>query len=167
MIIGNCGAGKSTLAKRIHDLTQLRLIHLDKEFWQPGWIETDLEIWRQKVKEFVALDEWIIDGNYGSTMEMRMQRADTIVLMEVSTWKSMLRILKRVITHYGRRRDDMAEGCDERFSWSFMHYVLIYNLTRKPANERRIAKHGHGKTLIRLRSNQDIESFLEGLKPKN
>ena len=166
MIIGNCGAGKSTLAKKIHDLTQLRLIHLDQEYWLPGWIEPDLGIWSQKLTDLVNQDEWIIDGNYGSTMEMRMKRADTIVLMEVSTWKSMIRVIKRVIKHYGRTRDDMAAGCDERLDLSFLHYVLVYNFTRKPANERKIKTFGQGKTIVRLKSNRDIEHYLSGLKAK-
>ena len=63
MVIGSCGAGKSTLAKKIHDLTQLPLIHLDKAYWQAGWIEPDPEAWRQKNAELVAGDRWIIDGN--------------------------------------------------------------------------------------------------------
>lgn len=164
MVIGNCGAGKSTLARKIHGLTQLRLIHLDKEYWQPGWVETDLDIWRHKLEGLVAQDDWIIDGNYGSSMEMRMKRADTIIVMEVSTWKSMVRVLKRIFKHYGSTRPDMAEGCDERFSWSFLHYILIYNFTRRPANERRIAQYGVGKTIYRLRTNSDINQFLSQLE---
>lgn len=164
MIIGNCGAGKSTLAKKIHNLTQLPLIHLDQEYWLPGWVEPDLEIWSQKHTDLVNRDEWIIDGNYGSTMEMRIKKAETIVLMEVSTWKSMIRVIKRVLTHHGRTRDDMAAGCDERFDLSFLHYVLIYNMTRRPANERKIKAYGKGKTIVRLKSNRDIDRYLSGLK---
>ncbi len=166
IIIGNCGAGKSTLARKIHDLTQLRLIHLDQEYWLPDWVEPDLEIWSKKLTELLSLEEWIIDGNYGSSMEQRMKRADTIIVMEVSTWKSMMRVIKRVISNRGKTRPDMAAGCDERFSLSFLHYVFIYNFTRKPLNEKRIAAYGKGKTIVRLKNNRDVERYLNELRPE-
>ena len=71
MIIGCSGAGKSTLAIRIHQITKLPLIHLDGHFWNSNWVETDKTSWAQKVKEFSLKDAWIIDGNYGGTMDIR------------------------------------------------------------------------------------------------
>lgn len=164
MVIGACGSGKSTLARKIHDLTQLRLIHLDQEYWQPGWIEPDLEIWLKKNNELINQEAWVIDGNYGSSMVERIKRADTIVMLEVPTWKALYRVIKRVVKHWGKVRPDMREGCPEKLSLSFLHYVMMFNLTRRPGNHRKIREYGQGKSVHILKSNKDIEQFLETIK---
>lgn len=76
MIIGCCGAGKSTLARKLHAVAGLELIHLDRQYWKSGWIETEPEEWGEKVAGLVAKPNWIIDGNYGGTMDIRIKRAD-------------------------------------------------------------------------------------------
>ncbi len=53
IIIGSSGGGKSTLAKQLGDITGHPVIHLDKEHWNPGWVETPKDIWQEKVKELL------------------------------------------------------------------------------------------------------------------
>jgi|GEM_PF-6982669 len=77
LIVGPSGAGKSWLAKRIAARTGLPVVHLDREFWQPGWVETAKPVWRARVKELAAGERWIMDGDYGGTLALRMERADT------------------------------------------------------------------------------------------
>ena len=166
MVIGSCGAGKSTLAKKIHDLTQLPLIHLDKAYWQAGWIEPDPEAWQQKNAGLVAGDRWIIDGNYGSSMVERIQRADTIVDLHVPTWKALLRVLKRIRMYRGTSRPDMAENCNERINLEFLHYVLMFNLSRKPQNKKRLEKYAKGKTIYTLKTDKQVANFLKVLKKR-
>jgi len=54
LIIGSCGAGKSTFAKQLHDKLGIEVIHLDQEYWQPDWIRTDRETFRGKVRRLVG-----------------------------------------------------------------------------------------------------------------
>jgi adenylate kinase family enzyme len=56
-------------------------VHLDHHFWQPGWVETPKEAWRQRQTELLAADRWIADGNYGSTFDVRFERADTVIVI--------------------------------------------------------------------------------------
>ena len=167
MIIGSCGAGKSTLAKKIHDITQLPLIHLDKEYWQPGWVEPAPELWQQKNKELIQREQWIIDGNYGSSMTERIQRADTIVDLHVPSWKALYRVLKRVRRYKGQARPDMAADCQERINLAFLHYVLMFNLSRKPQNLKRLQAHAQGKTIYTLKSDREVSQFLEMLSKRH
>jgi adenylate kinase family enzyme len=78
-IIGSCGAGKSTLARQMGTILGLEVIHLDSFFWKPGWVETPRVEWRSTVENLVKRETWIIDGNYGSTFDIRLEAADTIV----------------------------------------------------------------------------------------
>lgn len=63
MVIGCCGAGKSTFSRKLHDITNLELIHLDQEYWKPNWEETDKNDWQNKVQQLANKSSWIIDGN--------------------------------------------------------------------------------------------------------
>ena len=64
MVIGSPGSGKSTFSTKLAKITGLKLIHLDKEFWNYGWIETPREEWVKKQKSLISGDEWIVDGNF-------------------------------------------------------------------------------------------------------
>lgn len=86
MVIGSPGAGKSTLARELAKVTDLPLRHLDAEYWLPGWIERDPAEWHAKQTALIAGDRWIIDGNYGASLPLRIAAADTIVWLDYPTW---------------------------------------------------------------------------------
>ena len=126
LIIGSPGAGKSTLSRRLATRLDLPLIHLDREYFGPGWTETEREAWRRRVEELAALPTWIMDGNYSSTFDIRAPRATDIVWLDVPRWKCLIRVCWRVIWHWGEARPDMGPGCPERFDWSFMRWIWNY-----------------------------------------
>lgn len=74
MVVGNCGVGKSTFSKQLHTIMNIELVHLDQYYWQPNWVEPDKSDWESTMQEIVAKPNWIIDGNYGGTMELRMEK---------------------------------------------------------------------------------------------
>ncbi len=94
-IIGSCGAGKTTLAKSLGERLDLPVIHLDAHYWQPGWQATDADEWQKIQQKLVKGDRWIIDGNYGSTMDIRLTAADTIVWLDFSRYLCLWRVFKR------------------------------------------------------------------------
>ena len=40
MVIGCCGSGKTTLSRKLGEKLGLPVVHLDKLFWHPGWVES-------------------------------------------------------------------------------------------------------------------------------
>ena len=74
LILGCGGAGKSTLARRLGAATGLPVVHLDGLYWQPGWVAMERAAWRRTVENEIAKDAWIIDGNFGSSLELRLSR---------------------------------------------------------------------------------------------
>jgi len=82
LIIGSGGAGKSHAAIEMARKLGLELIHLDRHFWKPNWVETPKAEWRQIVSTLVNKDSWIIDGNYAGTFDIRFPAADTIVFLD-------------------------------------------------------------------------------------
>lgn len=160
MILGCCGAGKSTLARQLHQKTKLPLIHLDKEYWQPNWVETEPEIWKNKIHEFAQKSAWIMDGNYGGTVDIRLQSADTIIYLDRSRWLCLYRVLKRIVIHYGKTRADMNEGCKERFDWEFIKYVYYFYDKKRPKTLAQISKFSSSKQVFILNSDKAVRRFL-------
>lgn len=168
MIIGCGGAGKSTLARTIGEILEMPVIHLDQAYWKPNWEERDKQEWARIVTTLADQEEWILDGNYGGTMDIRLQRADTVLFLDRSRWLCVYQVLKRWWQTRGRTRSDMAEGCAERFSFPFLHYVFFYNKTRRPGILKKLNALSSKQTVFRLRSQREIEHFIATLsRPKN
>jgi adenylate kinase family enzyme len=163
MIIGCCGAGKSTLARQLHEATNINLIHLDQHFWHPNWVETDEEAWVEKVKALSNQPSWIMDGNYGGTMDIRLNKADVIIFLDRSRWICLYRAIKRVLRYYGKTRPDMQQGCEERFNWEFLKYIYNYNRTRRPKIMKRLSRWQDEKEVVVLKSNAAVRKYLQSL----
>lgn len=162
MIIGCCGAGKSTLARRLHSITKLPLYHLDQYYWNENWIETPKEVWEPIVVKLASEDQWIIDGNYGGTFEQRMERADTIIYLNYSSVRCLGRVIKRIIKYHGKVRPDMPEGCKERFDFEFLHYVATYNLLRRKSIKTKLDSF-RGKSVFILHNDKEVDSYINSV----
>ena len=86
IIIGSCGAGKTTFAQKINKKLNLPLTNLDQLYWKPGWERTSKTEWREKVEQLVKGDKWIIDGNYQSTFDIRFPACDTIIFLDINIY---------------------------------------------------------------------------------
>ena len=163
MIIGGCGAGKSTLSRKLAELTGLPLIHMDQLFWKPNWEETGKVEFAKIVKETAKKEKWIIDGNYSSTIDLRLERADTVIALFRPTWVYLFRVFKRIIQNYGKTREDMTPGCPERFDLEFIHFILFFNLTRKPSLLKKLKRLDDSKKVYILKSDKEVEAYLLSL----
>lgn len=163
MIIGCCGAGKSTLSKQLSNKIRVPVYHLDQYYWKEGWTETPKEEWIPIVTKLASNDEWIIDGNYGSTIPIRLQQADTIIYLKYSTWKCLYRVCSRIVKYKGKVRPDMPKGCEERWDLNFLHYVLTYNLIRAKKHLALVENTKGHKEVFVLKNDAEVASFLQSL----
>jgi adenylate kinase family enzyme len=165
LVIGICGAGKSTFARALAARTGLPLIHLDKEFWQPGWVERQRSAWRQRVVEIAAGERWIMDGNYAGSLDLRLPRADTVIWFDYPTSVCLGRVLWRVMSTYGQVRYDMAEGCPERLDAGFLRYVCTFNAKERPQSVAALERHGRHVRRVVFRRDREARRFLDDLPP--
>ena len=159
-VIGSGGAGKSTLARRLGEKLGIEVIHLDALFWKPGWVATPQEEWRPVVEQLAARDSWIIDGNYGSTLDLRLAAADTVVFLDFPRSLCLCRALKRRIQYQGKCRPDMAEGCPEQIDREFLMWIWRFGKNSRPSVVRKIEKFAQHARIIHLRSPHEAEKFL-------
>jgi adenylate kinase family enzyme len=163
LIIGSGGAGKSTFARRLGEVTGIEVVHLDRLYWNPNWVETPKDEWKRILNKILERDSWIMDGNYSGTMEMRLKECDTTIFLDLPRALCLWRILKRVILYRKGTRPDMAEGCREKLAWDFLKWIWTYPAETKPKVEGLLKRFQDTKTIVCLKSNEEIENFLSGL----
>ena len=163
IIIGCGGAGKSTLARQLGALTGLPVVHLDKLFWHPGWVESAKDEIDEKIMTAMEEPRWIIDGNYNRTLPKRLEFCDTVIYLDFSRFACLMGVAKRVLTTYGTVRPDMAEGCPERFDLEFLQWVWNFN---KKHRERyyRLLNEAEDIEKIVLKNRRMVKRFLESLE---
>ena len=145
--------------------TGLPVLHLDLYFWKPGWVAPSEAEWREKQGGVLAGDAWIADGNYHETLDLRLERADTVVSLEVPWWRCSGRAFLRGF----RMPGELPEGCGYT-AWMRLRdeWRLAGRIWRKrrsePEREREIlSQRGPHVALHVLRSKRAVREFLEGL----
>jgi adenylate kinase family enzyme len=163
MIIGSGGAGKSTFARRLGRALGREVVHLDALYWRAGWVEPPKDEWAQRVAELARGESWIIDGNYGGTMDIRLAACDTVIFLDMPRVLCVWRILKRIALYRKGSRPDLPDGCDERIDREFIKYVWNYPRSRRPKILEKLKALSAEKTVVHLRSGKDVEGFLSRL----
>ncbi len=162
LVIGPCGAGKSTLSTALGNRLRLSVTHLDQLHWHPGCVEGSLEALREEVRAIVATERWLIDGNYGSTLDERLPRADTVIYLDFPIRLCVWRLMKRILIHRGRSRPDMTDGCPERFDLPFLGYLLTWNFGPRRRTEARLR--GHERKIVRLANPKALAAWLRSVE---
>ena len=147
-IIGNSGSGKSWLSKQIAKLTGHPLYHLDNEFWKPDWVMTPRDERITRLNEIMRGEQWIIDGNYDSSIEMRLAAADLTIFLDINRLVCIVSILRR----HGKKRSDLPNYLDEPSIFrkevlEFLKWVWSYPKTGR-------------KTVVELREKYPDKTFL-------
>jgi adenylate kinase family enzyme len=148
IVVGRGASGKSTLARRLSEISQLPVIELDKIFWQPGLIATPREQWIVIQEKLAAEREWIMDGDLGpyDALEARLPRADTIIFLDFSLIRCAWCAIRR-----SRERLD------------FWHWVFSYRRKYRPQLLAAISQHAPNANLMIFSSSGELQGFFDGI----
>ncbi len=164
LVMGPPGSGKSTLARIIGQSLKLPVVHLDALFWNPGWVQPEASEFRDKVATAALQDNWVMDGDYTACLDLRLQRADTAIWLDLPRSVYFPRALWRSIKNYGRERDDVGIGNRERFEFAFFRDWVWTYPTRARAKQAALMAalpaDVHGMT---LRTRAEVTNFITGL----
>lgn len=161
LIVGSSGAGKSTLSRQLAKQWDLPVVHLDALFWQPGWNPAPRPEFIEKVKVELAKSEWIMDGNYDSSIELREQYADLIIFLDFSNVLCVYRACKRAWKYRGETRPDMGEGCPEKMDWEFVRWIWRFPKDARPEMIKILSK--TSADVITLKSPKEVATWLQNL----
>ena len=163
IIIGCGGAGKSTLARALGEKTGIPVIHLDQIWWSPGnWQHLERPAFDERLYEEIAKPRWIMDGNFNRTIELRLDKCDTVIYLDMNRFICLKNWIGRVIKNWGHARPDMAQGCSEWFDPEFAKWLWNFN----KQNRKRYYKllNGmEGKAVYILKNRRQVRKFLDSL----
>lgn len=164
IVTGLAGSGKSTFSVALGAKTGLPVIHLDLHFWKPGWVAPSETEWREMQRSVLAGNSWIADGNYHETLDLRLERADTVVFLDIPWWICSGRALLRGF----RMPDELPQGCNytawQRLRDEWRLAVRIWRKRRSDTErEKEVISRRPQVALHVLRSVRAVTEFLDGL----
>ncbi len=157
VVIGCPGGGKSTFARALHKRTALPLCHLDMLYWNADRTTVEKEVFYEQLQTVLATDAWIIDGNYGGTMEMRLALCDTVFFLDYPTEVCLDGIRER----FGKPRADMP-WVETETDEEFLSFIKEYASESRPQVLRLLQKYA-SKNIYIFRTRDEANTFLQSL----
>ena len=158
IIIGCPGSGKSTFAKALHQITDIPLFHLDMMYWNEDKTIVDTTVFRERVLKILQNNEWIFDGNYQSTMELRLRECDTVFFLDYPLDVCLNGIRER----RGKARSDIP-WIETEEDTEFIEFVKNYNSQNKPQVMELLKKYSH-KNIFIFTSRTEANEFLNQMR---
>ena len=164
-IMGYSGSGKSTLARKLAALYHTDVLHFDSVQFLPNWEVRSAEEKKKITEDFLNThDAWVIDGNYSKLCyERRIEEADEIVLLLFNRFDCLQRAYRRYLRYKNKTRPDMAQGCNEKFDYEFIKWIL-WDGRKKSAKDRYkkvISEYGN-KTVV-IKNQKQLDRYRKQL----
>ena len=156
IVIGCPGSGKSTVSRALHNKTGIPLYHLDMMYWNADKTTAEKSVFLERLSTVLEKDEWIIDGNYGSTMELRMAACDTVIFLDYPLDVCLDGIKER----HGKPRSDMP-WIETEEDAEFIEFIKSYNEQQKPKVLELLEKYSD-KNIIIFKGREQADAFLNG-----
>ena len=160
IVIGCPGSGKSTLSRKLHKITNIPLFYLDMMYWNADRTIVDAPIFYQRISDIMNKNEWIMDGNYGSTLELQIKECDTVIFLDYPLEVCLDGIRER----RGKARTDMPwfEAEDEEDA-EFMEFVQNYHMQNRLQVMELFEKYSD-KNIIVFNNREEARLFLEKMQ---
>ena len=158
IVIGCPGSGKSTVSRTLHKKTGIPLYHLDMMYWNADKTTVEKIVFLDRLSAVLEKDEWIIDGNYGSTMELRMASCDTVIFLDYPLDVCLGGIKER----RGKPRSDMP-WIETKEDSEFIEFIRNYDEQQKPKVLELLQKYSD-KNIMIFKSREQADAFLNGEK---
>jgi adenylate kinase family enzyme len=159
-IIGSPGAGKTTFSKKLESKLQIPLYHLDYFYHDNNFnYPANTPVWREKVTELTNQPTWIIDGNYKSTFDIRLPKADTIIYLDYPRGLTLIRAIKRRVQLHGTSRNDMPANWREKFPFELLKFIWRYNRIERPKVYDLLQKY-QAKNIVILHNPKQADRYL-------
>ena len=155
IIIGCPGSGKTTFAEKLRDKTGLPLYYLDAIWHKPDRTHISREDFDDRIREIFAEDEWIIDGNYSRTIEMRLKECDTVFLFDLPAEVCLQGATERL----GKGRYDMP-WIDTEIDPEFKREIERFSIDSLPEIYNLLEKHGQNKKIVVFKTREMADEFI-------
>jgi adenylate kinase family enzyme len=158
-IIGCGGSGKTTTSRRLGDALHAPVTHLDVLYYDEEWNTLPKEKFAALQEDLVAQDRWVIDGNFASTLPTRLQRATTIIFLDLGPITCLTGIAQRRLRYGGGQND--STGVYDRIHWGFIKYVWNFRRDMGPRVRKLILEHGTHADVYIVRSRRGANRLVD------
>ncbi|KIP99331.1 ATPase AAA [Agrobacterium tumefaciens] len=163
MVLGNSGAGKTTLSKTLSARLNCEYVSIDRDVrWQNNWTQRDSAEQRRILEEIVRHERWVLDGGNPSTLDIRLPRTDVVIWMRLPRMTCLMGVVRRVVKYYGTVRPDMAEGCPEPLpNREFLTYIWNFEKHHAPKFIRNFELYGPETPIFQVKSRAQASKLLD------
>lgn len=162
VIIGPYGAGKTWLAHELGVALQIPVHHLDALRWQSDWTLLPRPEWLSLLERLVAGDAWVMDGNFEGTLDVRLQRCETIILLDAPLSLSLVRTVRRRLSR--AKRHDLPPELRERLNLNLLRLFVRYRRDVRPKLLELVNGHAAGRQVVVLRRRADARALLDTVR---
>ncbi|MEW2329413.1 topology modulation protein [Micromonospora chersina] len=164
-IIGCGGSGKSTIARQLAQILDAPLTHLDAVYYDEQWRPLPQDEFAAQQERFVAGERWIIEGNYASTLPIRLAAADTVILLDLPAATCLWGITQRRWRYRGGQHHQ--DGVYDRITWHFVRYILGYRRKMRPRVQNLVREHGPHVRLLTLNSHRQANQLINRVRDEH
>jgi adenylate kinase family enzyme len=161
LVLGSGGAGKTVLARRLSGALGIPVVHLDGLYYDADWRPRPLEEFAAAQRQSLAAGSVIVDGNYASSLPLRLVATDTVIVLDLPARTCLAGILRRRWRYRGGQH---ANGVFDRLSVGFAYYVISYRKRTLPRVLDLTAEHAPTARVFRLTSRREVARFLEEVR---
>ena len=156
IVIGCPGSGKSTFSQKLNKVLNIPLFHLDMLYHNADGTHISKEELEEKLQKiFKENNQWIIDGNYQRTLEMRMKECDTVFLLDYSIEVCLAGAESRI----GKKRDDLP-WIEQKLDGEFKQVILNFSKEKLPHIYELIEKYKDNKKIVIFKSRDAADKYL-------
>lgn len=155
IVIGCPGSGKSTFSRKLQKICGLPLFHLDMMYWNADKSVVDKAIFTDRLERALGTDKWIIDGNYSSTMRLRMEKCDTVIFLDYP----LEVCLEGVRARRGKERPDMP-WVETEEDGEFTAFIKSFEKEQRSGILELIGEYKMQKQIFVFKSRSEAEDFL-------
>ncbi|MDQ3106258.1 MAG: adenylate kinase [Actinomycetota bacterium] len=165
-IRGTSGSGKSTVGRAAAERLGIPFVELDAIRHQADWVELPDEEFVNRVRQVVAGNAWVVDGNYGAVRQVTGERATCIVWLDLPRWLVMAQVVRRSFARAAFRQE-LWNGNRETFrNWLEPEHPIRWAWTTHARRQRDYATESAGDDRwVRLTSRRAVRAWLERLVP--
>ena len=157
IVIGCPGAGKSHFSRVLCKKTGIPLYHLDMMYWNADKTTVEKPVFLKRLSDVLRKEEWITDGNYSSSMEMRFAACDSVFFLDYP-----LEVCLAGIRHRrGKPRDDMP-WIETEEDAEFLEFVKNFGKEQRPEILALLEKY-RDRSIAVFRTREEADAYLEGL----
>lgn len=169
-VVGVAGSGKTTFSRQLATRLGHQYIEMDALFWQPGWIESERAVFRERLEQAIAAERWVLDGNCSRTIPVKWARATSVIWLDYSLPRALSRVLRRTVRRSWTKEELWAgPGNRESFARMFARQsIVLWTLTQharsRSENQQRMRDPAFRHLrFVHLRSPREAQFFLENL----